>query len=293
MCEKISQLKNYRYVLITAARNEEMYIEKTIQSVIKQTILPLKWIIVSDRSLDRTEEIVQGYAREHEYIELLRLQGDGGHSFGSQVRAITAGYQILKNLHYDYICNVDADVTFADNYFEMILARFENDVRLGIAGGYIYEEVGGVFTPRDYNRMDCVSNAAQIFRKSCFENIGGYIQLKYGAHDAWVNIMARKMGWKVESIPEIMVYHHRPTSSSFGRFYQAKWNAGLMDYTIGNHPLYQVGKCIRRFQEKPYVIASLFRMAAYIWAYMRREERGVSIDFIKYYRREQFRRIFF
>lgn len=293
MYDKISKKENFRYVLITAARNEEKYIENTIQSVNKQTIIPLKWVIVSDRSVDRTDEIVQKYAKEHKYIELLRLHGDGERSFGAQVRAINAGYQILENIPYDYICNVDADVTFQENYFEMILGRFKKDERLGIAGGYIYEEAGGVFTPHFSNRSYLVANAAQMFRRSCFENMGGYIQLKYGSHDTWVNVMAWKLGWKVENIPEIQVFHHRPTSSSLGGFYKSKWNDGLMDYTIGNHPVYQVGKCILRFREKPYVIASAVRMAAYIWAYLKREERGVSKDFVKYYRRMQFRRFFF
>jgi glycosyltransferase involved in cell wall biosynthesis len=296
MCEEISKRGSWQYVLITAASNEDRYIEKTIQSVIKQTIPPLKWIIVSDRSTDRTDEIVRAYAKEHAYIELLRLHGGGGRSFGSQVRAINAGYQILKNLPYKYIGNVDADVTFPDNYFEMIIERFEKDERLGIAGGYIYEKIGGVFTShfsyRLSNRRYLVANAAQMFRRSCFENIGGYIELKYGSHDTWANVMAWKLGWKVENIAEIKVYHHRPTSSSLGGFYKSKWNDGLMDYTIGNHPIYQVGKCILRFREKPYVIASAVRMAAYIWAYLRREERGVSKEFIKFYRKMQFRRIF-
>jgi glycosyltransferase involved in cell wall biosynthesis len=239
MCEKISKREKWQYVLITAARNEERYIEKTIQSVIKQTITPLKWVIVSDRSTDRTDEIVQKYANEHEYIELLKIQGDGGRSFESQVRAINAGHQILKNLPYKYICNVDADVTFPGNYIEMILERFGKDERLGIAGGFIYEEVGGVFASIFSKRRYLVANAAQMFRRSCFENIGGYIELKYGSHDTWVNVMAWKLGWKVENIQEIMVYHHRPILSAVGRFYKSKWNDGLMDYKIWNHPIYK------------------------------------------------------
>ena len=50
-----------KYVLITPARNEEEFIEKTILSVISQTVLPQKWIIVSDHSTDRTNEIVEKY----------------------------------------------------------------------------------------------------------------------------------------------------------------------------------------------------------------------------------------
>lgn len=291
MDKQLNDHKKSRYVLVTPARNEERYIEKTIQSVISQTILPLKWVVVSDRSNDRTDDIVGRYANEHGFIELVKLRGNGARSFGAQVRAINSGYQRVKSLQFKYICNVDADVTFPDYYFEALLGKFEKDEKLGIGGGCIYESIRGVFSPRPHDRRDLVANAAQMFRRTCFEELGGYIELKYGAHDAWANVMARKLGWKVENMPELIVHHHRATASSLGRFYKGKWNAGLMDYTIGNHPLYQIIKCVHRVDEKPYIIASIVRMAAYIWAYVKREERGVSDDFIKYYRREQFKRI--
>jgi biofilm PGA synthesis N-glycosyltransferase PgaC len=293
MVENIIKKGSCQYILITSASNEERYIEKTIQSVINQTILPLKWVIVSDQSTDRTDEIVQKYAKQYDFIEFLRLQRDGGRNFRYQVPAFNAGLQILKHLPYEYIGNVDADVTFTNKYFEMILERFEKDEQLGIAGGYIYEEVGGVFTPHFTNRRYLVANAALVFRRSCFERIGGYIELKYGAHDTWVNVMALKLGWKVENIPEIIVYHHRATSSSLGRFYKSKWNDGLLDYVMGNHPIYQVGKCIMRFREKPYILASAVRMTAYVWSYLKREKREVSNEFVKFYRREQFKRLFY
>ena len=50
-----------KYVLITPARNEGDYIEKTIQSVISQKIKPVKWVIVSDGSTDDTVAIAQQY----------------------------------------------------------------------------------------------------------------------------------------------------------------------------------------------------------------------------------------
>ena len=35
-----------RCILITPARNEAAFIEKTIQSVVNQTVLPIRWVIV-------------------------------------------------------------------------------------------------------------------------------------------------------------------------------------------------------------------------------------------------------
>ena len=113
------------YVIITPARNEEAYIEKTIQSVISQTILPRKWIIVSDGSTDKTEEIISRYAKENHFIQLLTSKGDLKRNFGSKVNAFNAGYQLLKDMSYDFICNLDADVTFSSNYFESILQEFD------------------------------------------------------------------------------------------------------------------------------------------------------------------------
>jgi biofilm PGA synthesis N-glycosyltransferase PgaC len=66
-------LKLPTYVLVTPARNEAQFIESTIQSVVAQTMRPLKWVIVSDGSTDGTDEIVSRYAVAHEWIELLRM----------------------------------------------------------------------------------------------------------------------------------------------------------------------------------------------------------------------------
>jgi glycosyltransferase involved in cell wall biosynthesis len=96
-------MPNSTYVLITPARNEEGYIERTIQSVISQTILPLKWIIVSDGSTDRTDAIVEHYLSDHPFIKLYRRDGDAVRNFGSQVRAFRAGYEQLYGIDYDYI----------------------------------------------------------------------------------------------------------------------------------------------------------------------------------------------
>ena len=60
------------YVLITPARNEAQFIELTIKSVMAQTVLPLKWIIVSDGSTDGTDDIVRKYVADHPWVELVR-----------------------------------------------------------------------------------------------------------------------------------------------------------------------------------------------------------------------------
>ena len=118
------------YVLITAARNEEAYIEKTINSVISQTILPRKWVIVSDGSTDRTDQIVNKYAAKHDFIQLVHISGSTQRNFRSKVNAINIGYERLKHIEYEFIGILDADVSFKSDYFESILREFQKNPKL-------------------------------------------------------------------------------------------------------------------------------------------------------------------
>src|SRR5437868_4626503 len=100
------------YVLITPARNEEAYIELTLKSMIAQTVRPLKWVIVSDGSTDRTDEIVRSYAAQHDWIELVRMPERTERHFGGKVRSFDAGRERIQDLPYDIIGNLDADMSF-------------------------------------------------------------------------------------------------------------------------------------------------------------------------------------
>src|SRR6201996_1311307 len=107
-----------KYVLVSPARNEEDYIELTIKSVINQTVLPAKWVIVSDGSTDRTDEIVKKYAAEYPWIELVRRPERKVRHFAGKVDCFNSGYERLKDIPYDVIGSLDADISFEPVYFE-------------------------------------------------------------------------------------------------------------------------------------------------------------------------------
>ncbi len=94
------------YVLVTPARNEGALIENTIRSVIAQSVLPLRWLIVSDGSTDDTDAIVRRYASQYPWIELLRLPEREDRQFAAKAYAFNAGYERLKNLPFDVIGNL-------------------------------------------------------------------------------------------------------------------------------------------------------------------------------------------
>jgi len=274
------------YVLITAAHNEESFIEKTLASVVNQSLRPVKWVIVNDRSTDKTEEIIRQYQLENNFIELMTVRGDDNRNFGAQVRAINNGFDLIRHLDYDFIGNLDADISFEPCYFEQLLKAFGNDARLGLAGGTIYEQQGGKFKLRKTNQQRSVPHAVQMFRRACYEAVGGYRPLRYGGPDSYAEVTARMLGWQVRSIPELQVFHHRATASADG-LVRGAIRQGFMDYSLGSLPLFELMKCIRRMQTKPYVAGGLIRFAAFLWATCRMEQREASREFVKYLRMEQ------
>jgi glycosyltransferase involved in cell wall biosynthesis len=66
--------------VVTAAYNAENFIEKTIDSVLAQTIgmANIQYIIVDDFSTDRTPEIIRGYAAKHKNIIFVSLKENTG-----------------------------------------------------------------------------------------------------------------------------------------------------------------------------------------------------------------------
>lgn len=280
-----------RYVLVTAAYNEEALIERLITSVVSQVLLPQRWIIVSDGSTDRTDEIVRDYTGRYPFIQLFRITEDHPRNFAAQANAINAGFDQLKDCDYDYIGNLDADVSFESTYFEQLIIHFENDRKLGLVGGSICEECRGEFRPRMGNRAYSVANAVQLFRRECLETLGGrYCILQYGGHDSHAEVTARMKGWHVQTFSELKVFHHRPTGAGAG-LWRHSFRQGLMDYSIGVHPLFEVVKLLARVLRQPYVPAALLRLIGFSYAYCRGEKRPVSKEFMEFLRKEQLERL--
>jgi glycosyltransferase involved in cell wall biosynthesis len=283
-------MSDRKYVLITPARNEEDYIEETIRSVISQTILPQKWVIVSDGSSDGTDEIVRKYLCKFDFVTLLALKSSENRNFGSKVRAIHDGLAKLEGVKYDYIGNLDGDISFQPDYYEKIISKFENNQRLGIAGGKIYDLDKA--TPReDISSLDSVGGQIQLFHRRCFEEIGGFLPLKMGGEDTIAEVMARMHGWKVQSFSDIAVFHLRPTGTAQDKILVAKFRIGIREYLYGTHPLFEIIKCIYRVIERPYILCSILRACGYFWASLFMKRRHIPKEVMQFLRQEQMHKL--
>jgi glycosyltransferase involved in cell wall biosynthesis len=280
------------YALVTAAYNEQALIEQTISSMVSQTVRPAKWIIVSDGSTDGTDDIVRRYSGEYDFIELCRISEDHPRNFTAQVYAINRGLSLLGNRDYTFIGNMDADITLEPDYFSRLLDKFGQDPGLGLGGGSIWEKSGdSSFKPRRGNSVASVAHACQLFRRECFDAIGGaYLPLPYGGPDTHAEIMARMKHWRVASFTDLKVFHHRRTGS-VGGVLRGLFRQGKMDYSLGALPLFEFVKLLRRVRFRPYLLGSITRLAGFLDSYWRREERAVPKEVEQYCRSEQRQRL--
>lgn len=273
------------YVLITPARNEAAFIELTIKSMIAQTCLPLKWVIVSDGSTDKTDVIVKKYLPDYTWIELVRTPERKERHFAGKVYAFNAGYEKVKNLNFDIVGSLDADISFDPEYFSFLLSKFIQYPDLGVAGTPFREDN----TQYDYrfSRKEHVSGACQLFRRKCFNDIGGYIPIKEGAIDLTAVVTARMKGWRTETFTEKCCVHHRVMGTAKNHVFKALYISGYGDYRMGVHPLWQICRSIYQMSRKPIIVGGSILLISYFWAFIKRAPKPVSQEFVYFRGKEQ------
>jgi hypothetical protein len=275
------------YVLITPARNESSFIEQTVLAVIRQTIRPAKWVIVSDGSSDGTDDIVSRYTVKYPWIELIRMPERKERHFGGKAMAFNTGRDHVRHIDYDVIGNLDADIIFDNDYFEFLLNKFANDDRLGVAGTPFKE--GNTQYDYRYSRREHVSGACQLFRRKCFETIGGYVPLKGGGIDLIAVVTARMMGWKTETFTGKACLHLRPMGKAGPHFLKYTFKSGHGDYMLGVHPVWQFFRSIYQMSAKPMFLSGFLLLSGYFWGMITHPPKPVSEEFVLFRRKEQMR----
>lgn len=275
------------YVLITPARDEAAFIERTIQAVIHQTVKPAKWVIVSDGSTDGTDDIVNKYVRQHPWIELLRMPERTERHFGGKARAFNAGRDRTRHIPFDIIGNLDADITFDEDHFDFLLNKFAQDRTLGVAGTPFRE--GNTQYDYRFSRKEHVSGACQLFRRECFEAIGGYIPRKEGGIDLAAVVTARMRGWKTETFTEKACMHLRPMGKAGPHFLKYTFRSGYGDYMLGVHPAWQFFRSIYQMSAKPLFLSGFLLLSGYFWAMITHPPKPVSEEFVRFRKKEQMR----
>lgn len=278
-----------RYVVITPARDEAEYIEKTIRSMIEQSHRPSEWVIVDDGSSDETAAIAERYASEHDWIRVVRRVDRGFRAAGSGVmEAFFAGHAVLDVKEWDYIVKLDGDLSFAPDYFQRCLAQFDQDSTLGIGGGVIYNQIGDVLERENKPKFH-VRGATKIYRRACWDAIGGLLPVP--GWDTLDELKANLKGWKTRSFDDTAIVQHRVTGEAAGQWKNWVKN-GKANYISGYHPLYVAAKAARNVITRPYVKASVGLTWGFLAAWFGNVPRVDDPDLIKYVQQQQLRRLF-
>ena len=285
-----SDIAQRRYVIVSPVRDEEDYIEKTLRSVLRQTIQPLEWIIVDDGSKDRTAQILAEYSEQYPWIQVLHRTDRGQRLPGAGViEAFYAGYRRLKSADWDFVVKLDGDVGLEPDYFEQCFKRFDEDPALGVCGGVMYRLAKGSLE-LERNPLFHVRGPIKLYRRSCWEAIGGLIQS--AGWDTVDEVHANWLGWRTRSFPDLKVIHYRPTGAAQG-FWRDGVKMGRAAYVCGYHPLFFSAKCVKRVFQRPYLLCSLAHAYGFITGYLKRIPRVDDRGFVRYIRSQQLRRLMF
>ena len=278
------------YVLITPAHNEEAFIAKTLDSMIAQTVLPERWVIVDDGSTDETGEIVERYASRYPWIELVRLPQHRDRSFAGKVHAFNAGLERVQSLLLDVIGNLDADLSFEPDYLEFLMREFSEDPKLGVAGTPFIED--GYDSARDsFEGENHVAGGCQLFTRQCFQDVGGYIPNRAGGID-WIAVTtARMKGWKTRSFPEKRFHHYRTLGTAGRSSAAASFSYGEKDYYLGGSPIWELFRVAYRMTKQPVLIDGLALLSGYCWAALRRMKRPITPELMRFHRSEQMKKL--
>ena len=279
-----------KYVLITPAHNEGAFIAKTLESMCAQTRPPERWIIVDDGSTDETAEIIERYATRCPWIEVIYRPQHLDRSFAGKVQAFNAGLERARPLQFDIIGNLDADLSFDPDYLEFLVRKFSEDSQLGVAGTPFLEN-GYDSAIDSFEGENHVAGGCQLFRRQCFEDVGGYIPNRAGGID-WIAVTtARMKGWKTQSFPEKRFHHYRALGTAGRSEIAALFSYGEKDYYLGNSPLWQIFRVAYRITKQPFCIGGLALLFGYLWAALRRTRRPVSRQLIRFHRQEEMRKL--
>lgn len=278
-----------RYVLVTPVRDEERYLPLTIESVVRQTLRPVEWAIVNDGSRDGTAQIIDEAARRYSWIRPVHRPDRGYRKWGAGIiEAFYSGFDALTCGDWDFLCKLDGDLSFEPTYFEMALAKFEQDPKIGIGGGVLYHQENGRRVLESHPEFH-VRGGVKIYRRACWDALGG-LWVGPGS-DTVDEVKANMLGWKSRSFFDLHMTHHRFTGATYGR-----WGGvvkdGRTDYVVGYHPLFMLAKCVRRLKSRPYGIAAAAMLYGFLSGYLKRMARVNDPALVRYLRAQQMNRLF-
>lgn len=284
------QAKSGNYIVVSPVKDEGRYVQKTLESMVAQSLRPRRWVIVDDGSCDETPALLAKYAAMHNWIEVLTVSRDRERRPGrAEVLAFLEGYKRIENEDFDYVVKLDCDLELPPTYFEDILSRFTADPKLGIASGAYEEEDEGswdIVKMPSYHAAGC----SKVVRAECFREIGAFVAKP--CWDTLDEIRAQVHGWKTQHFPEIRLHHLKTEGVGVGLLRTSVMH-GRSYYLTGGGGIFFSLKVLHRLVfGKPLLLGGLLMAAGYLRSWWSGESRLVTEAEATAYRNVLHQRIF-
>ncbi len=279
-----------KVVIITPFLNEEAAIGHLIKSMISQEVKPTKWVLVDDGSMDNSVTIINGFAKECEWISLVQLDHKSQkRSIGAKIiNAFNKGLETINIDDYDVIMKIDADLILPTNYIREITHQFTSNKKIGLCGGVCGLVNDGMVKLESKTNLDHVRGALKAYRKECFKDIDGLVNRM--GWDSVDEYKTRYMGWKVKVLPDLMVSHLKETNIKTGHA-KASFKNGIMLYTIRFDIPLLMTNVVKRLLWKPYIIQGLAILWGYCYGFLSQEEKIIDKKLGKFIREYRYKKI--
>ncbi|MCR9258153.1 MAG: glycosyltransferase family 2 protein [Pseudomonadaceae bacterium] len=282
-----------KYLLITPCRDEADYLQKTIDSVGSQTILPTKWVVIDDGSTDETPQILERAQEKYDFLQVVRREDRGKRSVGPGVMdAFYAGLAVVDLDAYDFVCKLDGDLEFQPGYFERLMELMDDDPLLGNISGKLFLRYGERLV-EERLRNDNAIGPCKFYRVECFKAIGGFVrQVSWDGIDGHI---CRINGWipAAKDEPVLQVIHLRRMGSSEISFWEGRQRHGRGKYFMGSRPYFVFVMAIYRMFERPYIVGGIGIMVGYIRAVFKGQQRYDNPEYLRYFRKYELQSLLF
>lgn len=277
-----------KILIVTPAKNEAQYIGKLMDSMRTQSHLPHAWVIVDDGSTDGMGSLIEEAAKTDKYLTYLRKDTAGqARSGGSKVvQAFNFGYQQVKHLEHDIVIKLDGDLILPPDYLESLVSAFQSNPKLGLCGGYCSIEQQGKWV-REKNHDYHVRGAFKAYRRTCFEEIGGFIET--WNWDGLDTMQTMNKGWEIKVIDK-EVKHLRPTSAAYDSVQHAR-KSGVEAYRTGNDLFLALIRAFVRIKQSKNLNCGLAYMRGFVGAWKQKAPKVVDPELENFIRRFTYKRV--
>ena len=201
--------------IIVPCYNQAHFLDEALQSVLSQTYTNWECIIVNDGSPDNTENVAEKWLVVDSRFKYIKKDNGGLSSARNTGIKMSSG---------EYILPLDSDDLIDENFLFRLVPELKQDDSLAIVSCYskffMNEKTNIIYELKPFGTTyhallyENIMMATSLYRKKCWEEVGGYDEtMKKGFEDWEFWIAITKRGWTFKFVEEFLFYYRKSNTS--------------------------------------------------------------------------------